>query len=122
MNIGVMSLSELLQFALMANVVSFVLGFIGEGLVECGECQRQRRIAELGKQLRTQTEQLKAQVLEDRIRREQAKFTQGGFDADTVEYEQANMFYGHQTRTVYMGNVAYVIDEEVPLKETEVTA
>lgn len=88
-----MSLSELLRFALIANAVSFAFGFIGEGLGEWRTCRRQRRIAELGKQLRTQTEQLKAQVLEDRIRREQAKFTGSGFDASAVDYGPSNTSY-----------------------------
>lgn len=85
---------------MVAHAIFFAIGFVHKGLGEWCTRRRQRRIAELGKQLRTQTEQLKAQVLEDRIgvledriRREQAKFAGGGFDASAVDYGSSNTFY-----------------------------
>lgn len=90
---------ELLRWALVAHAIFFAIGFVHEGLGEWRTRRQQRRIAELGKQPRTQTEQLKAQVLEDRIRREQAKFTGSGFDASAVDHGPSNTFYA--------GNVCY---------------
>ena len=98
-----MSLNELLQLALIANAVSFVFGFVGEGLNEWGACQRQGRLEEFERWQRLQARKTVDALTEDRIRREQAKFTGSGFDASTVDYGPSNTFYADNMAYVRIG-------------------
>ena len=87
--------AEIWRWVLIANAIFFAIGFVSEGLGEWRMRRRQRRIAEIGEQLRKQTEQLRAQVLEDRLGREVGPTTDLGFGANgnLERTRQRNIFY-----------------------------